>query len=232
MKLVLLSLLSCAAAKQWPYDRFESEQKDTGHLHANLTLPEFESSPDDLFVDWLRNTVNNDQGGELQRAFINQSIPAHISTIEELIDTIAAPVYARHVVAKPLAKSNETFSAPKDVKTLFQHLQYPLDPKCITNSTRWWYRTQDGSCNWLKDSEADLGQIGTAKPRDYDQHFYADGVSKPRDGPNPRAVSNAFFKRKTTPQFLHTPLLLGLVEVYNYSNRPDYITDSLPVFSP
>lgn len=51
-----------------------------------------------------------------------------------------------------------------------------------------------------------------AKSRDYGQHSYADGISKPREGPNPRAVSNAFFKRKDTLYYEHTPLLLGLVE--------------------
>jgi hypothetical protein len=56
------------------------------------------------------------------------------------------------------------------------------------------------------------GEYGTAKSRDYGQYYYADGISKPREGPNPRAVSNAFFRRKKTLYYEHTPLLLGLVE--------------------
>jgi len=50
------------------------------------------------------------------------------------------------------------------------------------------------------------------KSRDYGQHYYADNISTPREGPNPRAVSNAFFQRNSTLYYEHTPLLLGLVE--------------------
>ena len=57
-----------------------------------------------------------------------------------------------------------------------------------------------------------MGEYGSGKSRDYEQHYYADDISAPRDGPNPRAVSNAFFKRKKTIYYEHTPLLLGLVD--------------------
>ena len=75
-----------------------------------------------------------------------------------------------------------------------------------------WYRKYDGSCNWLEKDHTDEGKYGTAKSRDYDQHYYADNISSPREGPNPRAVSNAFFKRKESIFYEHTPFLLGLVE--------------------
>lgn len=42
--------------------------------------------------------------------------------------------------------------------------------------------------------------------------MFADGFNQPRDGPNARAVSNAFFKRKKTIYYEHTSLLLGLIE--------------------
>ena len=57
-----------------------------------------------------------------------------------------------------------------------------------------------------------VGEYGTATSRDYDQRSYADGIAIPREGPNPRAISNAFFKRDQTLYYEHTPLLLGLVE--------------------
>ena len=58
-----------------------------------------------------------------------------------------------------------------------------------------------------------IGSRKTRRARDYNQHYYADGISKPREGPNARAVSNAFFKRKKALYYEHTPLLLGLIEV-------------------
>lgn len=51
-----------------------------------------------------------------------------------------------------------------------------------------------------------------AKSHDYGQYSYADGISKPQKRPNPRTVNNAFFKRKETLYYKHTPLLLSLVE--------------------
>jgi peroxidase len=102
-----------------------------------------------------------------------------------------------------------------------------------TNFLRW-YRTYDGSCNWLKAGEVSEGEYGTAKSRDYDQHFYADGISKPREGPNPRAVSNAFFRRKKELYYEHTPLLLGLVEfimhdiTWSQDSETEFIEVSMP----
>ena len=64
----------------------------------------------------------------------------------------------------------------------------------------------------MKVGEVSEGEYGTQKSRDYGQHYYADGISTPREGPNPRAVGNAFFKRKKTIYYEHTPFLLGLVE--------------------
>ncbi len=37
-----------------------------------------------------------------------------------------------------------------------------------------------------------------AKSRDYNQYYYADGISRAKRRSNPRAVSNAFFKRRDT----------------------------------
>ena len=74
------------------------------------------------------------------------------------------------------------------------------------------------------------GMYGAAKSRDYGQHHYADGISEPRTGPNPRAVSNAFFRRKEELYYEHTPLLLGLVEFIMHdvtwsSESPDEFID-------
>jgi peroxidase len=79
-----------------------------------------------------------------------------------------------------------------------------------------------------------MGQYGTAKSRDYNQYSYADGISKPREGPNPRAVSNAFFKRKKELFYEHTPLMLGLVEfiMHDITYSQDSITEFIEVPMP
>lgn len=78
------------------------------------------------------------------------------------------------------------------------------------------------------------GSYGTAKSRDYGQHAYADGISKPREGPNARAVSNAFFKRKETLYFEHTPFLLGLIEflIHDITWSSDSTTEFVDVPMP
>lgn len=86
----------------------------------------------------------------------------------------------------------------------------------------------------MKVDEINMGQSGTAKSRDYNQHAYADGISEPRVGPNPRAVSNAFFKRKQEIFYEHTPLLLGLVEfimhdiTYSQDSSTEYVEVPMP----
>lgn len=55
-----------------------------------------------------------------------------------------------------------------------------------------------------------------------------------REGPNPRAVSNAFFKRKQTLYYEHTPLLLGLIEfiMHDISWSPDSTSEYIEVPMP
>lgn len=86
----------------------------------------------------------------------------------------------------------------------------------------------------MKIDEIALGQYGTARSRDYDQHTYADGINKPREGPNPRAVSNAFFKRKKTIFYEHTPMMLGLVEfiMHDITYSQDSVTEFVEVPMP
>jgi len=87
----------------------------------------------------------------------------------------------------------------------------------------------------LKAGKVSEGEYGTAKSRDYGQYYYADGISALREGPNLRAVSNAFFKRKKALYYEHTPLLLGLVEFimhdefWSQDSEFEYIDVSMPV---
>ena len=70
----------------------------------------------------------------------------------------------------------------------------PLEEKCIGSKDNFYFRSFDGSCNWLVKGEHEIGMVGKAIDREYKQYSYADGISIPRSGPNPRDVSNAFFK--------------------------------------
>jgi len=91
---------------------------------------------------------------------------------------------------------------------------YDLDPKCTSTRDKYYLRSLDGSCNWLHPGETEWGMAGTALTRDHQQYSYSDGIGEPREGPNPREVSNAFFRRTNTSTiyFEHTSILVGLVE--------------------
>jgi len=103
----------------------------------------------------------------------------------------------------------------RELNILRTQLKKPLDPECIKERARYFYRTYDGSCNWLVQGESTWGMAGTALTRDWGQVSYKDGISEPRDGPNPRELSNIFFSRDKKPsemEYKHTPILLALVE--------------------
>ena len=85
-------------------------------------------------------------------------------------------------------------SVAEQASALFDHLKFELDPTCLTHKNQFWFRQYDGRCNWLKDGQTQIGSTGYPRSRDWGQTTYADGVSAPRQGPNPREVSNAFFK--------------------------------------
>jgi peroxidase len=88
----------------------------------------------------------------------------------------------------------------------------PLEEKCIESKDNFYYRSLDGSCNWLVKGQHEIGMAGQPIDREFKQYSYADGISIPRVGPNPRDVSNAFFKREKIIPFNHTSILVGLIE--------------------
>jgi peroxidase len=198
---------------------------------------------DDQFVSWLRGIIDKHDKDSLQWVFGNDSLPGHVGPFDKLADHVVVPE------SRP--QRNKTFapnlrhplhSAQGEAEELFEHLEFPLDTRCTSDRSSWWYRTQDGSCNWLKQGEAHIGSIGEPKSRDYNQYTYADGIGKPRDGPNARAVSNAFFKRKKKLYYDHTPMLIGLVEflmhdvTYSQDSATEYVDVTMPedeeAFSP
>ncbi|KAH8647317.1 heme peroxidase [Xylariales sp. PMI_506] len=230
----IVTCLSVTSADPWPYNRIRVNDAQPLPPAKGLQ-PEFPSTPQGDFVSWLRSVVQTDSTGELQKAFQNDAIPSHVTTLGDLHNHVQLPDSSPGAPSRPVTEENGPFnSSREEAEYLFRHIAHPLDAKCISDKSSWWYRTQDGSCNWLGRDESDIGSVGTMRSRDYNQHAYADGISKPRDGPNARAVSNAFFKRKKALYYEHTPLLLGLVEfimhdiTYSLDSTTEFIDVSMP----
>lgn len=221
-----------SAAKQWPYDRYYGTPDKNGNPVANKHLPEYDetSRPHNEFGHWLHRLVEHGTVGGLQETFTNGSLPNHPS-FHDIRETLSVPEPPRNDTAvSPSPKSLPSWPQ-NEAQALLGHLPWPLDPRCTASKDKWWYRTYDGSCNWLQVGELNEGMYGSAKSRDYGQHHYADGISRPREGPNPRAVSNAFFKRKEELYYEHTPFLLGLVEfiMHDITWSPDSNTEYIDV---
>jgi len=88
---------------------------------------------------------------------------------------------------------------------------FEVDPNCRTKD-KYYYRTIDGSCNWLRKGESTIGKVGTPYGRDRPSHFAPGSFDKPRQGPNAREVSNAFFSNKETKYWDHSFFLSAWVE--------------------
>jgi peroxidase len=235
------------ATAEWPYERYSGTPDKTGHYHPTHAQAE---PNDNYFNDWVFH-VSQSKYNDIQLLFKNTSVPRG-GGLENLLDHLAVPKPPSENVTSRFPAHIPRQWPDIEAKSLLGHLPFSLDPGCIGDKSKWhgcpvvveaepsltkdsrWYRTYDGSCNWLEVGEAQLGAYGHAKSRDYDQHFYADGISSPREGPNPRAVSNAFFKRKDTLYFEHTPLLLGLVEfimhdvTWSQDSENDFIDVPMP----
>eukprot|EP00027_Filamoeba_sp_ATCC50430_P019347 CAMPEP_0168540840 /NCGR_PEP_ID=MMETSP0413-20121227/493_1 /TAXON_ID=136452 /ORGANISM="Filamoeba nolandi, Strain NC-AS-23-1" /LENGTH=1161 /DNA_ID=CAMNT_0008570605 /DNA_START=45 /DNA_END=3530 /DNA_ORIENTATION=- len=85
-----------------------------------------------------------------------------------------------------------------------------VDPHCRSKK-KTYYRTFDGTCDWVNNTQWDLGKAGSAFGRDR-PNTYADGINEPRKGPNSRELSNIFFKNKETKYWNHTSYLITFVE--------------------
>ena len=210
---------SLVVGEPWPYSRYNPHGHRGKAPHGSLPdppseLPDAPSELPDLFVDWFRNLVNRNDSYRLQSIFKNGTIPDEVKSLSELVDHMDIPDSSIPPVLGPqLPVRGPAYDPHSEADDLFNNLGYALDPRCTINKSYWWYRTYEGNCNWLKQYETGEGSVGTAKQRDYLQYTYSDGIAQPRDGPNPRAVSTAFFQRKKKLYYEHTPLLLGMIEV-------------------
>jgi hypothetical protein len=182
-----------------------------GHA-ADFANPTLEQDSHDHFTNWLRGVVEKDTTGELKKVFKDGRIPPD-TTVGNLMDAVQYPPPDNLTVLPPGLLQPGLSGSAADAAAALKNLGYPLDKGCIADPSSWFFRTYDGSCNWIEAGSSNWGKVGTAKSRDYGQTYYKDGISQPREGPNARAVSNAFFKRKDTIYYEHTPLLIGLIEV-------------------
>jgi hypothetical protein len=190
------------------------------------------------FVKEFNNIVEHHTTGRICDDIRDGEVPGGINYAQELFGKMKAyddrPFGNKKSFSAVQGEGTTPFGPQLDGSDLFSYLDFSLDHHCMADRKRWWYRTYDGSCNWIKADEISEGQTGTRKSRDYNQHFYGDGISKPREGPNPRAVSNAFFKRNKTLYYEHTPLLLGLVEfiIHDVTWSQDSTTEFVDVPMP
>lgn len=121
-----------------------------------------------------------------------------------------------------ISKSDESYLAPpapeppadpaRELAVLSRLIGSEVSSECTNRREDYFYRSFDGSCNWLHPGETNWGKAGSALARDNLQYSYKDGIGEPRDGPNPRELSNAFFKRSEKIYFEHTSVLVGVVE--------------------
>ncbi|SJL02260.1 uncharacterized protein ARMOST_05586 [Armillaria ostoyae] len=230
--ILALPPIAATANTHWPYKRYViPDITSDPHKHGKLEFAD--SEPPNHFIEWLRSAVKSDQSGTLRQPFKGDKIPRHVRSFEELWDHIQLPEAPDNATHRPIF-TRPTFPIPptnQEALRLFADIGYPVDPLCTSDKTKWFYRTVDGSCNWMETGNTTYGQLGAKRSRDYDQYSYQDGYNRPRDGPNPRAVSNAFFKRKQRLYYEHTPLLLGLIEfiMHDVTYSEDSITEYIDV---
>ena len=232
----LLSIsVSLSLGAQWPYNRYNAQRGKLGRFLPSRGYSTARNERKNYFVEWLQDIIQTPASKAVRKIFTNDTIPGYVNDLEELFKYVKSPPSTILVERAESASSPIGTRMPLgEAEELLSNLGFPLDPRCTADKSQWWYRTYDGSCNWLKQNEIDEGRVGTAKARDYNQHSFADGISMPREGPNPRAVSNAFFKRKKSIYYEHTPLLLGMVEfimhdvTYSLDSTKEYIDVEMP----
>jgi peroxidase len=147
----------------------------------------------------IRGSIAHDTSGQLAQVFVNGTIPPDIQSFSDLERYVLHNHLPHDSAQLPSVvwdaiPSVKNISIAEEAAALFSHFTYVLDSDCTNDKSRFWYRQPDGHCNWLKSEQTNIGSTGYPRSRDWGQTTYADGISKPREGPNPREVSNAFFK--------------------------------------
>lgn len=230
--LIFLSLLGSSSADQWPYRRHVASHEGSEASSPTKKAYHFQhDQPSDQFTDWMKKIFNKDPEGKLRSLLKDDAVTDSAESVHELLSHIHIPDPSAWEAEKQ--KSGPTVDG-NEAEEVLGHLGFALEPECTKNTTSWWFRSYDGSCNWLKQDESAEGMVGRPLIRDYKQYSYADGISTPRDGPNARAVSNAFFKRKKTLYYEHTAVLIGLIEfvihdiTYSRDSETEWVDVAMP----
>ncbi|KJR82079.1 uncharacterized protein SPSK_02952 [Sporothrix schenckii 1099-18] len=241
--LALLALALSSSTVTALDTRYHATQNKYGDFVADRRRPAHrDEKAGNHFSNWFHDIVKHGRAGDgLKDYFLGGQVPKNASfqTIQDSLNLTDRQSAGTQDPVHAPSKPHTGRGAPHhwdalEATQLFKHLGFELDETCITDKANWWYRTYDGSCNWLKAGEAGQGRYGQAKSRDFDQHYYADGIAAPREGPNARAVSNAFFRRNSTIYYEHTPLLLGLIEfiIHDVTWSQDSSTEFVDVAMP
>lgn len=132
---ICFSLCTIVGADSWPYKRYHGHLTESGHYKANKSKPEYEQDPPNLYGQWLHHLVNADSTGQLQKIFINGSIP-HNATFDDILSSINIP--------EPDRKNGSTLPPHipqpwplEEAKDLFKHLNYSIDPTCTMDHSKW-----------------------------------------------------------------------------------------------
>lgn len=174
------------AKEDGEFEAFDDEEQQVKHFFDNLKEQILSNAP--LDTSFKSKVEDADSFHELRAALLNH---------EDATATAGAGATVK--------------SDPPPPKEFFKY-GFPIEDECINDRNKYWYRTVDGSCNWLKKGESHIGSAGTALQRDTTKLSYKDGVSAPREGPNSRLLSNLFFKNNNSTKYEHTPYLVGLIE--------------------
>jgi hypothetical protein len=135
IKFLFFCLCTVTTADHWPYNRYHGVLTKSGHYKPDKSRPEFKDDPKNLLGEWFRNIVKADSTGQLQKIFINGSLPHH-AEFDEILSNINVPEQL---------DQNQTILPPhvpqpwpqQEAADLFKHLKYPTDPKCTSDHSKW-----------------------------------------------------------------------------------------------
>jgi hypothetical protein len=132
--IILLLLSVLCSSEQWPYNRYHGIRSMKGHFVPEKSRPEFQEEPHNLFGQWFHGIVESNQTEQFQDLFINGSIPHH-ATFDDILNSLKKPKHISNIsippphIPRPWPQGRAT--------TLFEHLPYPVDPRCTSDTSKW-----------------------------------------------------------------------------------------------
>ena len=118
-----------------------------------------------LLTIYTRGSIAHDTSGELAKVFVNGTIPQYVTTFQELEHHVLHYNLTDNTTRLPpvvwdAIPSTDNITIAQEAAALFSHMKFTLDPSCVTDKTRFWYRQPDGRCNWLKAGQSTIGSTG------------------------------------------------------------------------